>query len=96
MEQLVGSIIKSASTNTLSFDIGDGLVASSVFEKGSIVLVWDGASHININLFLHRIHEAEMNKIMATLAKKLPRAALSLRDEQPRGINVVTRIEDVK
>ena len=96
MEQTVGSIAKSASINTLSFVIGDGIVASLVFEKGSIVLVWDGATHIDINLFLHRIHEAEMNKIMATFAEKLPQATLSLRDEQPRGVNVVTRIEDIK
>ena len=95
MEQTVGSIAKSASINTLSFVIGDGIVASLVFEKGSIVLVWDGATRIDINLFLHRIHEAEMNKIMATFAEKLPQATLSLRDEQPRGVNVVTRIEDI-
>lgn len=43
--------------------------------------------------FIRRIHEAEMNKIMATLAQQVPRATLSLRDEQPRGVNVVTLIE---
>ena len=96
LNQAIGSMTKNGDTQVLSYTIGDGLVASSTFQKGSIVLVWDGADRLDINLFLYRNHEAQMSEMMAELAEKLPKATLSLHDEQPRGINVVTLMEDVK
>ena len=96
LNQNIGSMAKNGDTQVLSYAIGDGLVASSTFQKGSIVLVWDGADRLDINLFLYRNYEAQMSEIMAQLAETLPKATLSLRDEQPRGINAVTLMEDVK
>ena len=31
--------------------VGDGAVLVSVFTDGSIILVWDGRQHVDINLF---------------------------------------------
>lgn len=54
--------LKCSTKELQSFNIGDGTVIAAVFNQGSVTLVWDGATHIDVNIYLHRQYEREMHK----------------------------------
>jgi len=82
---------------TVADGIGKGAMVSAIMDEGSVVVVWDGEAHIDINLFTSDETENLATNFMRTFAGQIPGLKLSLRDEQPRGINrVINFAEDYK
>jgi len=76
-------------------DIGDGAMAAAVMKEGTVVVAWDGDVRIDINLFTFDETEKLATDFMTNFTDRIPKLKLSLRDEQPRGINrVVNFAED--
>jgi spermidine synthase len=67
--------------------VGDGAVMVSVFTEGSVILVWDGRQHVDINLFssLNDGQKLADKFIGWFLEACHTRFKLFLRDDQPRG-----------
>ena len=87
---LKSSLEKAGFTNSRSqeFDeVGDGVVFVAVSLEGSALVVWDGDSRVDINLFVFESERADM--FVKRFKKKLKRAQVEaevlLRDELPRG-----------
>jgi spermidine synthase len=69
---------------------GDGGVLVSTFVQGSVLLIWDGLHHIDINLFCMDQDKALADTFLEKFARLSGgRLQLSLRDDQPRGIGRV-------
>jgi len=67
-------------------DIGDGVVVVSDTETGSLIALWDGRDHIDLNIFMHDDSEIEIQEFIGkfnNLSKK--RLRMGLRDDFPRG-----------
>jgi hypothetical protein len=76
---------------------GDGVVISTVWNGGSLIVLWDGRSHIDVNLFtfVEDVHVG--NTFERAFMRVLPSFQTMLRDEQPRGTdNVVAYKRDLK
>lgn len=73
-----------------TFYVGDGAVISSIFSEGSVVLVWDGRSQVDINLFsfddIKELADAFLTSFIYFSGSRLKK---SLRDDFPRGIGRV-------
>ncbi len=74
---------------------GDGALFLAVWSGGSVVVVWDGRIHVDVNLFTY-----EQDKNLADNFDKNFRAGTTLntmlRDEQPRGSGrVISYIKDL-
>ena len=69
--------------------IGDGLVVVALFSEGNVVIVWDGKSHIDVNLFSLDDSESLRFKFSTIFSKSLGidprRIKLALSDTHPRG-----------
>ncbi len=74
---------------------GDGCMLSVLWPSGSIIVLWDGREHVDVNLFtfdqdLERANNFDSNFRFATMLKT------KLRDEQPRGIGrIVSYFNDL-
>ena len=68
--------------------IGDGCVLTTTWSGGSVVVLWDGRTHIDLNLFTYEQNTKLANAFESNFrsSKKL---VTMLRDEQPRGIGRV-------
>lgn len=84
-----------------SDDIGDGVLAYSVFGQGHAVLVWDGNERIDISVFTFETKEnhAELKNwhkidVAEPFLTKIDGLSLMLIDEQPRGVNHVINLAD--
>ena len=80
-------------------EAGDGVVLVSIWSGGSIIVLWNGKDHVDINLFLFKQEYAE--GISATFEKhfrdSIPLLVTKMRDEQPRGSGrVVSYWKDIK
>ncbi|GFH47476.1 hypothetical protein CTEN210_03951 [Chaetoceros tenuissimus] len=76
---------------------GDGVVMSTVWNGGSLILIvlWDGRSHIDVNLFTF-VEDVHIG-ITFEFFQVLPSFQTMLRDEQPRGTgNVVAYKRDLR
>jgi len=78
-------------------DFGDGSVHSVQWNAGSVIVLWDGKNHVDINLFTHDetrdFHDNFVNQFM----KQIPFLSVALHDIQPRGIgNVINFKEDIE
>lgn len=63
---------------------GDGVVMSSIWSGGSIIVLWDGRLHVDVNLFIFDEDDSGLDSFEEdfTSGNDLKR---QLRDEQPRG-----------
>ena len=69
--------------------IGDGLVVVDILSEGNVVIVWDGKSHIDVNLFSLDESESLKFKFSTVFSKYLGidnrRIKLALIDTHSRG-----------
>eukprot|EP00566_Odontella_aurita_P003749 CAMPEP_0113586544 /NCGR_PEP_ID=MMETSP0015_2-20120614/34356_1 /TAXON_ID=2838 /ORGANISM="Odontella" /LENGTH=1264 /DNA_ID=CAMNT_0000491993 /DNA_START=143 /DNA_END=3937 /DNA_ORIENTATION=- /assembly_acc=CAM_ASM_000160 len=76
-------------------EVGDGFVVAALSSEGSIIVVFDGKSHVNVNIFSHDEWEERPDKIMGAFSLKLPFNVVQ-RDEQPRGTErVINFMSDI-
>ena len=69
-------------------NLGDGSVHVCMWSGGSLVVLWDGRDHIDVNLFTY-VEDIEIgNKFESNFSKKMLLSTM-LRDEQPRGVGRV-------
>ena len=76
--------------------IGDGCVLMATWSGGSIVVLWDGRNHIDVNFFTYEenVKQADAFEANFRTSKYL---STMLRDEQPRGVGrVVSYFSDLK
>ena len=77
-------------------EVGDGVVLVAFWAGGSVVVLWDGKKHLDVNLFTHAEGEEIANLFLKHLNTNLPMLATILRDEQPRGTGrVVNHLRDI-
>jgi hypothetical protein len=82
--------------HNLSKKIGDGCIFTILWSEGSIIIIWDGRLHVDINLFLYEENIEKSNMIHETFLEGLPTFNTILRDEQPRGTgHVVNQEKDI-
>lgn len=93
VENTIASIPENLTTNSGEFveihqwnkEVGDGSILISLWSEGSIIVLWDGRFHVDINLFLYDENVEKSKIIYDTFLKSLPTFFTTLRDEQPRG-----------
>jgi hypothetical protein len=68
-------------------ELGDGVVFVAISLEGNAIVVWDGDSRVDINLFVYASErtDAFVKRFKKTLKKAQVEAKVLLRDEQPRG-----------
>jgi len=77
-------------------EIGSGIISSALSPEGSAILVWDGNSRVDINLFSFDDKEENANAFLEVLTTKLNMDVVQ-RDEQPRGTGrVINFLSDIK
>lgn len=77
-------------------DVGEGCLLMSTWSGGSIVVLWDGRRHIDVNFFTY---EENIDKANAfeSFFRTSEHLTTKLRDEQPRGIGrVVSYFSDLE
>jgi spermidine synthase/S-adenosylmethionine/arginine decarboxylase-like enzyme len=76
-------------------EVGDGVVIVSDTKAGSVIAVWDGRDHIDLNVFMHDDMESVMKIFLEKfekLAKK--KVNMGLRDDFPRGTGRVMNFRE--
>lgn len=76
-------------TSLQSTDIGDGSVHIAQCTEGSMVVLWDGKNHVDVNLFTYDQKKDFHDEFSKTLVSLLPVLQVSLLDTQPRGMGDV-------
>jgi len=67
-------------------DVGDGGVVVSDIKPGSLIAIWDGRSHVDLNIFLHDDTEFEIKDFIQEFTKLTKdKLNMGLRDDFPRG-----------
>lgn len=80
--------------DTSSFhEIGDGALYVALIEKGQVIVTWDGATHMNVNIFTYNEKTNHGSSIAQPIMDSL-KMNLMLRDEQPRGYGQVINTSD--
>jgi len=78
-------------------DIGDGCIITIFWSQGSVVVVWDGGTHVNINFFTNVETREKTKSFHDLFIERVPCLTLLSRDEHPRGIggvvNFVTELQ---
>ena len=81
-------------SDTSSFhEIGDGALYIALIEKGQVIVTWDGATHMNVNIFTYDEKINHGSSIAQPIMESL-KMNLMLRDEQPRGYGQVINTSD--
>jgi len=101
--KLSSHIVKKATENALSKsnlpgldksiikeykNLGDGCVLVCMWSGGSLVVLWDGKDHVDVNLFTY-VEDIELGNVFESNFSKLVSLSTMLRDEQPRGVGRV-------
>jgi hypothetical protein len=73
-------------------ELGDGVALIAVSLEGSAIVVWDGDSRVDINLFVYESERTDkfVTRFKKTLKKSQVETKVLLRDEQPRGTGRVS------
>ena len=80
---------------TVSGDIGDGSLTIAVMEEGNAIVVWDGDDHVDLSLFTYDESEELASNFLEMFISAFPvPLSVTLRDEQPRGINRVINFQE--
>jgi len=66
-------------------DLGEGCVLVKIWSSGSIVVTWDGRSHIDVNLFTYEEDIDQCDEFEGNFQEGVTSLTTMLRDEQPRG-----------
>ena len=75
-------------------DVGHGVVLMSIFSQGNVVLVWDGLSHLDINLFSWDERREPSDGFLRDFLEAMQhRVTPTLRDDQPRGFGRVVNFQ---
>ena len=74
-------------------DVGEGCLFVALYDSGSLVILWDGRTHIDVNLFSYDENLSIVDDFVNHFLKKIPSYATMLRDEQPRGTGRVVSYE---
>lgn len=75
-------------------DVGRGIVLTTSFQTGSSVLMWDGASHLDINLFRSDESKSLADSFLQAFLDAIENhVQISLRDDQPRGYGRVVNFQ---
>mmetsp|Transcript_28567 Transcript_28567/g.32384 ORF Transcript_28567/g.32384 Transcript_28567/m.32384 type:complete len:139 (+) Transcript_28567:38-454(+) len=74
-------------------EIGDGLVLVALWSEGTVVVVWDGASRVDVNLFGLNQSSAVTYVIITKAFQYLFRRP-TLKDEFPRGTGRIVNFID--
>jgi spermidine synthase/S-adenosylmethionine/arginine decarboxylase-like enzyme len=96
------SLKKADFSNSVSqeFDgLGDGVAFVAVSSEGSAIVVWDGGSRVDLNLYVHDSERTALfvKRFQKTLKKAQVTVKVLLRDEQPRGTGrVINFRRDIK
>jgi len=75
-------------------NMGDGCLIIAVWSGSSVMVLWDGRSHVDINLTIDEEDDNYFDTFEKTLIKELPSLKRTLRDEQPRGYGRVINFRD--
>jgi len=76
--------------------VGEGATIAAVFTTGSAVLVWDGRTHVDINLYNTADQSKEPADQFVDLFAETTGLTKTLRDDQPRGPGrVVEYLQDM-
>lgn len=67
---------------------GDGCLLVAVWSAGSVIVVWDGRGHVDLNLFTYEENNQYANELDEGFRSGTS-LETRLRDEQPRGIGRV-------
>ncbi len=72
----------------------DGFLTTGFWEHGRVVILYDGTSHINVNLFTYEDTKKTGDTFKTAFVDNVPSlTVVSLRDEQPRGFGKVVSLE---
>lgn len=87
-----------SSDDILIFDnLGDGCLFAAFWSEGNVNVLWDGKTHLDINLFTYEESDDHANFFEFSFMKKISNLKTILRDEQPRGTGrVVSWLEDIE
>lgn len=69
-------------------DVGEGCLFFALFESGTLTVLWDGRSHIDINIFTLKEDIDLVDVFVERFLESIPTHGIMLRDEQPRGSSV--------
>jgi len=76
-------------------DVGDGVVVVSDFKLGSLIVIWDGREHIDLNLFLFDDTDTKAKEFFGEFSKLAgKKLKIGLRDDFPRGIGRVMNFRE--
>jgi spermidine synthase len=73
-------------------EVGDGAAVVAIFPGGNLVFVWDGRTHVDLNLYTSDQSKAVADLFVDTFAKKTF-LTKTLRDDQPRGPGRVVQFD---
>ncbi len=77
-------------------NVGHGCVLMTTWSGGSVVVLWDGRKHIDVNFFTYVEDVKVANAFEANFRGTLKYLKTMLRDEQPRGVGrVVSYFSDL-
>lgn len=78
-------------------DVGEGCLFLALFESGTLSILWDGRSHVDINIYtLKEDIDLVVDVFVQSFLEWIPTHVVTLRDEQPRGFGgVVSYGKDV-
>jgi len=74
--------------------MGDGCLLVAIWEGSSVLVLWDGRQHVDINLTIDEEDDDYMDAFEKTFIKEIPVLKTTLRDEQPRGHGRVINFSD--
>lgn len=84
-----GSAIVSEFSN-----MGDGCLLVAIWRGSSVMVIWDGRLHVDINLTIDEEDDDYFDTFEKNFIKELPLLKTTLRDEQPRGYGRVINFAD--
>jgi len=65
-------------------DMGDGSVVAALWADGGVVALWDGRTHVGVNLFTYQ-EDLDFAQKFRDLFPRTSSLSVALRDEMPRG-----------
>jgi len=74
--------------------VGDGTISVILWSGGTIVVVWDGRKHVDINMFTYDDERKYADEFVLRFKQSQGSFVTSLRDEQPRGTGHVLNFLD--
>jgi len=75
-------------------ELADGTVFFFIWHGGSILVLWDGRKHVDVNLFTYNEDEEIHKEFTNNFRKPIPFMKTILHDPQPRGVGRVVNFKD--